>query len=54
MDQPNPANIAEVRRRMADGEPLHEIEDDLDLRENQQDKGASGQAPSLKSGGLEK
>ena len=31
--KPDPEAIAEVRRRMAAGEPLHEIEDRLDLRE---------------------
>lgn len=28
--------VAEVRDRMTDGKPLHEIEDRLDLRENQE------------------
>ena len=31
--KPDPDIIDEVRRRMAAGEPLHEIEDRLDYRE---------------------
>jgi uncharacterized HAD superfamily protein/hypoxanthine phosphoribosyltransferase len=30
-----PGTVEEVRRRMAEGEPLHHIQDDLDYRENQ-------------------
>ena len=36
VNEPSPDQIEEVRQRIASGEPLWRIEEDLDLRENQQ------------------